>query len=86
MAKAMAREGGDRLDLLVTDVVIPQLLGTEVAERIAALSPGVRVLFMSGYARPVLSSQGTLEPGMHLIEKPFTAAALLQHVRAVLDQ
>ncbi len=86
MVRGLARDGSAALDLVVTDVVMPQMLGTEVAERIAALRPGVRVLFMSGYARPVLSSQGTLEPGMHLIEKPFTAATLLDRVRAVLDE
>ncbi len=86
MVRALPDDGTGPLDLLVTDVVMPQMLGTEVAERIAAVRPGVRVLFMSGYARPVLSSQGTLEPGMHLIEKPFTAALLLERVRAVLDE
>ena len=72
--------------LLLTDVVMPQLLGREVAELVLREQPGVRVLFMSGYARPVLASQGTLDPGIHLLEKPFSEALLLAKVREVLDE
>lgn len=73
------------IDLLLTDVVMPQMLGKDVAREIKAISPATRVVFMSGYARPVLASQGTLEPGVLLIEKPFTASTLLEGVRAALD-
>jgi CheY-like chemotaxis protein len=76
-------DGG--IDLLLTDVVMPQMLGTEVAERILALRPGFRVLYMSGYAQPVLGAQGTLEEGVTLIEKPFSQKTLLARVREVLD-
>jgi len=75
-----------RIDLLVTDVVMPQMLGTEVAARIASFCPGIRVLYMSGYAQPVLGAQGTLEEGVTLVEKPFSEAALLARVREVLDR
>jgi two-component system, cell cycle sensor histidine kinase and response regulator CckA len=78
-----ARDGA--LDLLLTDVVMPQMLGKEVAERIRALRPSTRVLYMSGYARPVLAEQGTLDPTVALISKPFSEDALLQAVREVLD-
>jgi hypothetical protein len=71
--------------LLVTDVVMPQMLGKEVAERVAALRPGVRVLFMSGYAMPVLGEEGRLAPGVSLLEKPFSESQLLSKVRDVLD-
>ena len=74
------------IDLLLTDVVMPQMLGRDVAREVVAISPSTRVMFMSGYARPVLASQGTLEPGVLLIEKPFTASALLEGVRAALDR
>ena len=73
------------IDLLVSDVVMPGMLGKELAERLAGVRPDTRVLYMSGYAQPVLASQGTLEPGVALLEKPFTAADLLSAVRKRLD-
>ena len=77
------REQGP-IDVLLTDVVMPHILGREVSDRVCALKPGVRVLFMSGYAHGLLSAQGVLEPGLNLIEKPFTQAALLNKLTAVL--
>ncbi len=73
------------VDLLLTDVVMPKMLGKEVAERVRALRPGTRVLYMSGYAQPVLGERGTLDPGVILIEKPFSEPKLLAKVRDVLD-
>ena len=73
------------IDLLVSDVVMPGMLGKELAERLVHDRPGTRVLYMSGYAHPVLASQGTLDPGVALLEKPFTAADLLSAVRRRLD-
>ncbi|MGZ4561647.1 MAG: ATP-binding protein, partial [Mycobacteriaceae bacterium] len=74
------------IHVLLTDVVMPQMLGKEVAERIAELRPEARVLYMSGYAHPVLTSQGSLEEGVVLVEKPFTEAALLTRVRQVIGR
>ena len=73
------------IDLLLTDVVMPQMLGKELAERVRELRPGIRVVFMSGYAEPVLGSQRTLEEGLTLVEKPFSAATLLAQVKEALD-
>jgi signal transduction histidine kinase len=73
------------IDLLVSDVVMPGMLGKEVAERLTSARPVTRVLYMSGYAQPVLHSQGTLDPGVALLEKPFTADELLAAVRKRLD-
>ena len=56
------------------------MLGKELAERLRRPGPDDRVLFMSGYAQPVLASHGTLDPGVHLVEKPFTGADLLAAV------
>ncbi|HEX3607058.1 MAG TPA: ATP-binding protein [Candidatus Dormibacteraeota bacterium] len=84
-ALATIRAHQGRIDLLLTDVVMPQMLGKEVAERSAALLPGLRVLYMSGYAHPVLTSQGTLAEGVTLLEKPFSAPVLLAKVREALD-
>jgi signal transduction histidine kinase/CheY-like chemotaxis protein len=84
-AIAVATGHVGEIDLLVTDVVMPKMLGKEVAERISALRPGIGVLFMSGYAQPVLASQGRLDPGITLITKPFSAASLLKAAGHVLD-
>jgi two-component system, cell cycle sensor histidine kinase and response regulator CckA len=79
---ASSHQGG--IDLLLTDVVMPQMLGKEVAERIRAVQPDIRVLYMSGYAQPVLASRGTLDEGVDLIEKPFSEPELLDKIDAVL--
>jgi PAS domain S-box-containing protein len=79
-----AAAGVPSLDMLVTDVIMPGMQGREVAERISALHPGVGVLFMSGYTEGLLSTQGVLEPGINLIEKPFTEGSLLAKMHDVL--
>ncbi len=76
-AFAVAAGWPGEIHLLVTDVVMPHMLGQEVAERMRVIKPGIEVLFMSGYARPVLASQGRLEPHVALVEKPFSEADLL---------
>jgi signal transduction histidine kinase/CheY-like chemotaxis protein len=68
------------IDLLLTDVVMPIMLGTVLAEHVTAVRPGVHVLYMSGYATPVLAGQGTLDPTITLLEKPFTRTELLTAV------
>jgi PAS domain S-box-containing protein len=83
-ALAVAAREPEPLDVLLTDVMMPNMLGTEVAERLRGRQPGLRVLFMSGYAQGLLSAQGTQQPGMELIEKPFTHPDLLAKVREVL--
>ena len=60
-------------------------LRSEVAARIEQIRPGISVLYMSGYAQPVLAAQGTLEPGITLVENPASAAELLAQVRRLLD-
>ena len=78
-----ASHPGD-IDVLVTDVVMPQMLGKEAADRIRALYPAVAVLFMSGYTQGVLDTQGVLEAGVNLIEKPFTEASLLAKLHEIV--
>jgi DNA-binding response OmpR family regulator len=82
----VAAEQGGSLHLLVTDVVMPGLGGRDLALRVRELRPGLRVLFISGYAENVLARDGVVEAGSELLLKPFTAAALLARVRAVLDR
>ena len=84
-ALEVAAEHDGDIHLLVSDVVMPGMLGKELAERLVEARPGTPVLFMSGYAHPVLASQGTLDPGVALLEKPFTAGDLLTAVRRRLD-
>jgi PAS domain S-box-containing protein len=73
------------IHLLVTDVVMPHMLGKEVAEKMRLIRPEIEVVFMSGYARPVLASQGRLDPGVALVEKPFSEADLLTVAGQVLN-
>jgi nitrogen-specific signal transduction histidine kinase/CheY-like chemotaxis protein len=81
----LARQHPGEIHLLVTDVVMPHMLGKEVAEKMSAIKPEIEVLYMSGYARPVLASQGRLDPGVALVEKPFSEAALLTAAGQVLN-
>jgi len=83
-AVALAEDYAGTIHLLLTDVVMPKLLGKEVAEQVLARRPEVRVLYMSGYAQPVLASHGSLEAGVLLLEKPFTEQDLLTKVRVAL--
>jgi PAS domain S-box-containing protein len=84
-ALRIARDHPGEIHLLVTDVVMPQMLGKEVADRMRAIRPGIEVLFMSGYARPVLAAQGRLDPSVALVEKPFSEADLMAMAGQVLN-
>ncbi|MEV4351952.1 ATP-binding protein [Actinoplanes sp. NPDC049596] len=72
------------IDLLLSDVIMPKMFGNEVAARIQAIRPGTPVLFMSGYAQPVLTENGTLPDGVLIIEKPFTSHELLDRIHTVM--
>ncbi|MFI5840635.1 PAS domain S-box protein [Catenuloplanes sp. NPDC051500] len=85
-ALEVARSHDGAIHLLLSDVIMPKMLGKEVADRVTALRPDTRVLFMSGYARPVLTENGTLGDDVTLVSKPFSERGLLQAVRSVLDQ
>ena len=83
-AIALTRSHGGPIDLLLTDIIMPRILGKDVAAAIAALRPGVRVIFMSGYARSSLTSE-SLQPGVMLLEKPFSENELIRLVRRALE-
>jgi len=73
------------LHLLITDVVMPGMNGRELAEKIAAIRPNFKCLYMSGYTADVIGRQGILEEGVNFIQKPFGSADLAAKVRQVLD-
>jgi CheY-like chemotaxis protein len=85
-ALVLAEQHQGEIDLLITDVVMPNMQGKQVAETITRLCPAVRVLYMSGYARPVLAARGTLETGVALLEKPFSERTMLDKVREILGK
>jgi PAS domain S-box-containing protein len=85
-AVAICASSEPPVDLLVSDVVMPGMLGTELVEKVRGERPGMRTLFMSGYSHEVLAAE-TLGGEAHsgFIEKPFSAAQLLEAIRAILD-
>jgi CheY-like chemotaxis protein len=80
-ALRIAGEHPEPIDVLVTDVIMPGMLGKEVAQRVTEIRPQIKVLYMSGYAQPVLASHGTLDRDVYLLEKPFTSIELLAAVQ-----
>ncbi|MEW6080043.1 MAG: transporter substrate-binding domain-containing protein [Thermodesulfobacteriota bacterium] len=85
-AQAMKRAGeyAGTIDLLITDVVMPEMNGRELAEKLRGTHPGIKVLYMSGYTADVIANRGILEAGVHFIQKPFTRNDLAMKVREAL--
>jgi len=75
-----------RIDLLLTDVILPKTDGRELARLVTRDRPSTPVLFMSGYPERMATADGLLEAGVELLEKPFTAQSLLARVRDVLGR
>lgn len=74
-----------RIDALLTDVIMPDMNGKELADHLAARDPSIRTLFVSGYTADVIAHHGVLAEGVELLEKPFTRHGLLRRVRGLLD-
>jgi PAS domain S-box-containing protein len=84
-ALELAQAFDGRIDLLLTDVVMPRMNGRELARRLHAIRPATKALYMSGYAPGAIVNQGVLEPGLAFIAKPLRPAELTRKVREVLD-
>jgi two-component system, cell cycle sensor histidine kinase and response regulator CckA len=84
-ALEIAEVDARRLDLLITDVVMPQMNGRELAERVRALHRETRVLYISGYTDDAIGHHGVLNPGTSLLAKPFTPSSLAHMAREVLE-
>jgi len=83
--EAMVALADKPIDLLLTDVIMPGgVTGRDLAERLQAARPGLPVLYMSGYTADVIATRGILEPGVNVVEKPFSSSDLLLKVREVL--
>jgi PAS domain S-box-containing protein len=93
LAASNGREGlrvaeihGDTLDLLVTDLVMPEMGGKELAERLRTHRPTLKILFMSGYTDKSIASGGVMPPNTGFVEKPFTVEQLMRRLREILDE
>ena len=84
LAAVLARN--TKVELLIVDVVMPQMSGREVARRLQEISPKVRVLYISGYTAKVISHHGILDAGVDFLQKPFSSFEFLAKVREILDR
>jgi two-component system, cell cycle sensor histidine kinase and response regulator CckA len=83
-AVSLAKGLSTPLDLLITDVIMPEMNGKDLADRLLSLYPNLKCLFMSGYTASIIAGQGVLDEGMHFIQKPFSANDLAVKIRKVL--
>jgi CheY-like chemotaxis protein len=81
----LAREHAGEIHLLMTDVVMPEMNGRDLARNLLGQNPNLKRLFMSGYAADVIAHHGVLDPGVHFIQKPFAARTLADKVREALE-
>ncbi len=84
-ALAIAEESGELIDVLVTDVVMPEMNGKELSERVQEISPAIRVLYISGYAGGVVDESGVLPEGVNFLQKPFAPEDLLAKLHRILN-
>jgi CheY-like chemotaxis protein len=85
-ALRLAGEYAGDIHLLITDVVMPEMNGRELANRLTAAKPGLKCLFMSGYTANIIAHHSVLEEGVHFIPKPFSVKALAEKAREALDE
>jgi len=83
-ALTMTREYQGEIHLLMTDVILPEMSGMDLAGEILKIRPTIRTLFMSGYTADIIARQGVLDKGVHFIQKPFTFDSLARKVREAM--
>lgn len=86
MAVDLARKCKEGIDLLITDVVMPEMNGRELADRLQSFFPDLKVLYMSGYTADVIAHRGVLDEGVYFMQKPFSKSDLAFKVREVLKE
>jgi CheY-like chemotaxis protein len=82
----LARDHQGRIDLLMTDVVMPEMNGRDLARNLMSTYPDIRRLFMSGYTADVIAHHGVLDEGVHFIQKPFTMKNVATKLKKALDK
>jgi len=85
-ALAAVRACTQQIDLVITDVVMPEMSGAELASQLEAVRPGIRILYVSGYANRGMESQAKLDPRVAFLQKPFTIQQLVRKVQSVLNE
>ena len=84
-ALELCKTHGDSINMLIADVVMPEMSGPELARRMKAFCPAAKVLYMSGYTDTHIVHHGVLKEGIAFLQKPFTLKSLIMKVRNVLD-
>lgn len=82
----LARRQTQKIDVLITDVVMPDMNGKELSKKVRKLFPDLRIIFMSGYTSDIIAHRGVFEEGVNFISKPFSMSSLAVKVREVLDK
>ena len=84
-ALQLAHESAGRIDLLLTDVIMPEMNGKELTGELTQRFPELKCLFMSGYSGNLIARQGVLDEGVHFLQKPFSQRQLAVKVREALS-
>jgi response regulator RpfG family c-di-GMP phosphodiesterase len=84
-ALRIARSHEGVIDLLITDVVMPEMNGRQLSNQLSEIVPGLRALFMSGYTNNVIAHHGVIDEGIQFIGKPFTMTEFAKKIRTILD-
>jgi DNA-binding NtrC family response regulator len=85
-ALTIAQRNQGKIDILLTDVVMPEVTGRELVDKLNKTNPEIKPLFMSGYTADMIANQGVLEEGITFLQKPFSLQSLSTKIRSVLDQ
>ena len=85
-AMSLAKEHPDPIHLLLSDLVMPEMNGKDLRDRLQVIRPEMKVIFMSGYSADIIAEQGVIEEGLHFLQKPVSYEVLTSKVREVLDQ